>query len=38
MLACVHLGCRPHAGEEKYKYPWYKLWILTIIAGCYVGT
>lgn len=25
------------AGEEKYNYPWYKLWVLTIIAGCYVG-
>ncbi|PNW80928.1 hypothetical protein CHLRE_07g335600v5 [Chlamydomonas reinhardtii] len=26
-----------HHGEEKYNYPWYKLWVLTIIAGCYVG-
>lgn len=26
-----------HHGEEKAKFPWYKIWILTIIAGCYVG-
>ncbi len=24
-------------GEEKANFPWYKIWILTIIAGCYVG-
>lgn len=25
------------AGEEKSKYPWYKIWLLSIVAGFYVG-
>jgi formate/nitrite transporter FocA (FNT family) len=25
------------AGEEKAKFQWYKMLMLTVIAGCYVG-
>lgn len=32
----IYAECAHH-GEEKSKYPWYKIWILSMIAGCYVG-
>lgn len=27
---------RAHTGEEKAAFGWLKLWMLSIIAGCYV--
>ncbi|GLC41613.1 hypothetical protein PLESTB_000696500 [Pleodorina starrii] len=32
----IYAECAHH-GEEKSKFAWYKLWTLSIIAGCYVG-
>ncbi|KXZ54820.1 hypothetical protein GPECTOR_4g891 [Gonium pectorale] len=32
----IYAECAHH-GEEKSKFPWYKIWVLSIIAGCYVG-
>ncbi|PNH08103.1 putative formate transporter [Tetrabaena socialis] len=30
-------AARAASGEEKSKFVWYKIWTLSIIAGCYVG-